>query len=149
YRCGGRLLRYTIGTTDQWDLADARDRAGEAIRAAAKGVNMAAEKKAERKAETFGDLAKQYMERYAKKHKKSWPEDQRIIDTYLNKQFENVKAKNVARAEIRTMLEKIGKVAPIMSNRVLACVRKIFNWAIGNDVAGITTNPCLQIQRPG
>ena len=36
---------------------------------------------------------------------------------------------------------------PIMANRVLALVRKVFNWAIGRDL--LDHNPCLQVKRPG
>ena len=79
YRHAGRKIRYTIGTTDQWTLADARDKGAEAIRDAAKGVNAAAKKKEQRQASSFGEVAAEYLERWAKKRKrpKSWKEDER------------------------------------------------------------------------
>src|SRR5262245_46248125 len=69
YRHVGRLRRYTIGTTNRWTLADARDKAREALRSAAKGQDPAADKKRKRLADikTFGDLSELYMERWAKK----------------------------------------------------------------------------------
>lgn len=64
----------------------------------------------------------EHLERWAKKRKrpKSWREDERIIDVNLNKRFENVRALEVSRADVRAMLESIADEAPIMANRVLA-----------------------------
>jgi hypothetical protein len=45
YRSRGRLRRLTIGDAKKIDLADAREEAREAIRAAAKGGDPATEKK--------------------------------------------------------------------------------------------------------
>ena len=53
YRHKGDKRRYTIGTYPQLGLADARERAKEILRRAAKGDDPAAEKKRERRAETF------------------------------------------------------------------------------------------------
>jgi len=149
YRHAGRKIRYTIGTTDQWTLADARDKGAEAIRDAAKGVNAAAKKKEQRQASSFGEVAAEYLERWAKKRKrpKSWKEDERIIEVYLNKRFENVRASEVSRADVRAMLESIADEAPIMANRVLACIRKIYNWGISVDL--VEGSPCVKIMAPG
>jgi hypothetical protein len=40
------------------------------------------DRRAERLAGTFAELAQEYLERHAKKHKNSWAEDERMIDTY-------------------------------------------------------------------
>lgn len=144
YRHGRRLRRYTIGTTDRWSLVAARDEARDALRAAAKGEDPAAQKKEERTAETFGELAADYMERWAKKRKKSWREDQRIINRYFLPRFEHIRAADVKRRDVRAMLEEMGET--VMANRVLACMRKIYNWAIGVDL--VDSNPCLNIPKP-
>ena len=50
--------------------------------------------------------------------------------------------------DVRTLLETIAeRPAPIMANRVLALIRKIFNVGIARDV--VEFNPCAQIERPG
>jgi integrase len=147
YRHAGRKRRFTIGTSDKWSLADARDHAREAIRASAKDKrDMAAEKRDDRQAETFGELAEQYIARWARKRKRSWPEDQRIVDTYLNPRFRNVRATEVRRADVRGLLEEIASEAPIMANRVLACIRKIYNWGISNDL--VEWSPCVKLMAP-
>ncbi len=77
YRANGRKRRISIGTYPPWSLADARDKAKEILGQAAKGEDPQAAHKRELAAETFGELAEEYLERYAKRRKKSWKEDQR------------------------------------------------------------------------
>jgi integrase len=50
------------------------------------------------------------------------------------------------RAQIRVILDEIAKDAPIMANRVLASVRKMYNWAIGQDL--VEHNPCFKVPAP-
>jgi integrase len=146
YRHAGRLRRLSIGTYPPWTLADAREAALKALRDASKGKDPAAEKKRERAAETFGELAEAYIERWAKPRKKSWREDERIIKANLLPRFKHTRAKDVTRAEVRLMLEEIAENGPIMANRVLACLRKVYNWAISQDLVG--ANPCTALSRP-
>lgn len=147
FRHGGRLRRLTIGTYPPLTLADARDRAKEALRAAQLGDDPAAAKIAARQAGTFEELADAYMDRWAKKRKRSWREDQRIIDRYLLPRWRNTAPGEIKRPEIRVMLEAQAKDAPIMANRTLACLRKIFSWALSQDL--VESNPCQAIAGPG
>src|SRR5262249_34987679 len=74
YRTNGRLRRYTIGDYPTITLEKARKEATRALRAASDGEDPAAEKKAARRGETVAELAKEYLERHAKKQKRSWRE---------------------------------------------------------------------------
>ncbi len=144
----GRQRNYTIGRVEDWLLEDARTKALEVRRAAAKGIDAAAEKHRERHAETFGELAGQYMKE-AKKHKKSWREDERIIGTYLNPKLKNIKANQVERSEVRRLLKNIAERAPIQANRVLAVIRRVYNWGIYDaEIEGVTVNPCDRMKAP-
>jgi hypothetical protein len=71
YRHRGEKRRYTIGTYPQLGLADAREEAKEVLRRAAKGEDPAMEKKWQRKAKTFRELADLYLEHHAKATKES------------------------------------------------------------------------------
>jgi len=121
--------------------------AKDALRDAAKGINPAAKKKENRKADTFKDVAGDFMERYSKKKKKSWRGDQRIIDNKLNPRIGRVKAKELTRAQVREIVETIAENAPYEANRVLACLPKIYNWAISEDL--VEANPCDHVAAPG
>ena len=83
YRFGGKWTRYTFASFPIIRLAEARQTATDALHDVAHGINPATKKKAERNSETFDYLASEYLERHAKPKKKSWEEDERIINTDL------------------------------------------------------------------
>jgi len=147
YRHGGRIRRLSFGTFPPITLAEARKMANDALQSATKGNDPATKKAKDRESDTFKTLAEDYLERYAKPRKKSWGEDQRIIDNKLVPVIGRIKAKDVKRADVRALIEKVSTTAPYYANRVLACVRKIYNWAISQDL--VEMNPCQGIPAPG
>ena len=44
-------------------------------------------------------------------------------------------------------MQIVARGVPILANRVLALVRRLFNWAISRDL--LEHNPCLQVRAPG
>ncbi len=122
----------------------------------AKGRDPAAERQAERRAAitapTFKDLADEFLKRHAigrdptEPHKRTWKEDQRIINTYL-KVWHRQKAESITRREVITLLDDIADRAPTMANRVLSCLRKVYNFGITKD--RVTNNPAHQVPPPG
>ena len=146
YRAKGRLRRLTLGPWPALSLADARDQARSALRDAAIGVDAASVKKAGRTADTFGDVAEAYIESYAKKYKRSWREDRRALDRDLLPKFRHRKMADIKRAEIKSVLRAIvDRGAPILSNRTLEIMRKIYNWAIDEELVEI--NPCVRLNK--
>jgi len=128
-------------------LASAREAASDAIRAAAHGSDPASEKAARRKAETFGELAEEYIERYAKPRKRSWRKDRLALDRDLLPVLKNRKAIDIRRRDIIKVLDGIiERGAPIQANRTLEILRKIFNWGISREI--VDANPCQMIERP-
>ncbi len=159
YRVHGRLRRLTIGPYPRITLADARQHARDALRDANFGVDRAADKIESRTAETFADLTQEYIERHASK-KRSGREDVRLLKGSQHKKRTGKKPhvplltrwgtqrlKDIKRRDVRELLDEVAARAPIMANRVLALVRKMFNFAIEND--WLETNPCHMIKRPG
>jgi integrase len=145
YRYYGKLRRLTIGGVEKIGLAAARKKAKDAIRDASNGVDPAQEKIKERLAETFGDLADAYITRHAST-KRSGREDTRILNKYLLPKLRHVRAKDVQRAQVREIIENLAQDAPIMANRVLAVVRKAYNWGIEKDL--VELNPCHKLTAP-
>lgn len=147
YRTGGRLRRYTIGPFPSISLADARSKAKELFQVVAKGDDPAYTKREERLAETFEQLASDYLEKHAKAKKRSWQEDERILRRELLPRLRHIKAKKVARRDIIDILDAIvQRGAPIQANRTLALVRKVFNFAITRDI--VASNPCQALAAP-
>src|SRR5215468_12793589 len=62
YRCNGVKGRLTLGRFDLIPLADARERARAALKAAANGYDPAAQKYRDREAPTFKNLVDRYIE---------------------------------------------------------------------------------------
>jgi len=157
YRVKGRTRRMTLGHFDVFTLADARKRAREALYEVAVGKDPAADKHDALHAETFADLAKEYMERHGK-FKRSWREDQRMLygsphkkrtgkrpHVPIVRRWGAMKVREITRRHVRDVLDDIATRAPIQANRVLAVVRKMFNFAIERD--WLDVNPCVMIKR--
>jgi integrase len=149
YRFAGKWTRHTFGTFPVLKLADARQRAKDALHDVADGINPATRKRAERDAETFEYLAQQYMERHAKAQKRSWPEDQRIIDHDLLPHFGTMHASKITRQDVNALLERKAGTAPVQANRVRALLNKIWNWGIKKGEFGLEYNPVHLTDRPG
>ena len=149
YRYEGRLRRHTFGTYPNLSLADARKKAKDALHAVAHGRDPGAEKQADRRAETFGELATEYLEGHAKPNKRSWKEDERILDHDLLPDWRSRQAKSITRRDVRVVLKRIAEERghPIMANRTLALVRRIFNFAIEREI--VVANPCHKVSAPG
>jgi len=155
YRFGGTLRCYSLGRVDQITLQDARAAARDAKQIAYKGkddpavVDPAVKRKEERNAEMFPEVAAAYIKRYAQEEKKSWRDDARIIKNVLNPKFKNKRARELTRADVRSLLEHIANDEghPVMANRVRACLSKIYEWAIEADLLLPGSNPCIGIAR--
>src|SRR5438128_2124665 len=79
YSRHGRPRWLHLGDAGAIGLADARTLAAEAMLAVARGKDPAAEKRAERGAGTFAELAARYVEHYAKRRNKSWRQADALV----------------------------------------------------------------------
>lgn len=148
YRVRGdaRKRRMTLGPYPVFSLATARDKAKEIVIAGIKGDDPAGEKRRDKAATTFQELAAAYLERYASA-KRSGHEDARMLRKDVLPEWGSRKAMDIKRRDVIALLDRIAdRGAGISANRTLAVVRKVFNWGIGRDL--IEGNPCLQVQRP-
>ncbi len=146
YRKSGRLRRMKLGTYPLLSLGKARNEASKVLRNAELGLDPAAEKQEIRKAETFEQVAREYLERHAKIKKKSWKHDERIIKKDLVPEFGSKKAKDISRRDVRSFLERKAQTAPIMANRIRALLKKIYNWAIMSEI--VEGNPVYLLPAP-
>ena len=158
YRFGGKLRMMTLRneagkiTYPAITLAEARKAHRHAQDKLDKGVDPAAkaitEREAERKAPTVAGLVDQYIERWAKPRKKSWKVDLRILEKDVLPDWGQRKAKDITRRDVKALLSKVlDRGAPIGANRLLALLRKMFNYAV-DELEIITTSPCLKIKAP-
>ena len=143
YSHHGRPRWLHLGDAGAIGLADARTLAAEAMLAVARGKDPAAEKRAERGAGTFAELAERYVEHYAKRRNKSWAQGDKLIRRHALPRWGKLQAASISRADVRAMMSRIE--APVLANQVLAAVSAVFSWAVKQEVVG--TNPCRGVDR--
>ncbi len=150
YRTNGRQRRLTLGTFPSLGLAAARVAARSALGDVARGDDPAATKQAEQRAGTFRELADLYLEKHARRRKRSWRADERMLNVDLLPVLGATRAKDVTRREVRALIEAIAhRGAPILANRTLALLRKVFNFGLDDEFPGLEGNPCARITPPG
>lgn len=93
YRFHGRKRRLRLGEYPALSLADARQMARDAIRDVSHGIDPVAANIKLRQAGTFDELATEYMERHAKREKRSWRSDKWMIDRHLLPRWRHVRRK--------------------------------------------------------
>ena len=151
YRRERRSRRLTLGVYPRMGLAAAHKAHAIAAEAVAQGRDPGAEKITKRRVDqaalTVAELAAEYLEKWAKPRKKSWREDQRLLEKDLIPELGRKKAKDVRRRDIIMLLDQIvDRGSPIAANRTLAVVRKMFNFALQRDIVYAT--PCAAIIAP-
>ncbi len=131
----------------------ARSRLGDV----AQGRDPQAERRAARQGDTFAEVAKLYLDRSAKRHKKSWREDERKIKRDLVPVLGRRKIQDIRRRDVIALVESIaegggpgrrnpGRPAPVAANRVLALVSRIFSFALEREL--VESNPAYRLRKP-
>jgi len=151
YRFEGKSRFLTLGDYPKMSLADAHKAHAEARKKVELGIDPGAEavteREEERKAPTVATLVDEYLEKWAKPRKRSWREDQRILQRDVLPAWGQRKAREITKRDVLRLLDRIvDRGAGIMANRTLAVVRKMFNFAVGRDI--VSVSPCLSIRAP-
>jgi integrase len=180
YRHAGQPRKLTLGAFPAITLEAARDIGGKALRAAAEGRDPAAEKQtakgetkraaieeARGKRDLFENVAREFIERYAKpkgmakNRPDAWKETGRILGLREDPQdakkliavggdvipaWKGRRVQDITKRDVIALLDSVNDRAPIMANRVLAAVRKLFNWCLARDV--ISVSPCTLVEPP-
>jgi Arm DNA-binding domain len=144
YAFHGRPRWYHIADVSGVGLADARKLASRVMFQVAEGKDPAAERRAERSADTFEELACRYS-KYSERKNKSWKQADALVRKNLLPKWAKLRAADISRSEVKALPAKID--APILSNQILASASAIFTWAIREEVAGIKIKAgCRRIQ---
>jgi integrase len=143
YSRRGRPRWLHLGKADAIGLADARMLAAKAMLAVAQGQDVAAEKKAERGAGTFADLAAKYLDQYAKKRNRSWSQADALVRRFAIPRWGKLQASSITRGDIKQMMARIE--APVVANQTLAAVSAIFSWGVKEEI--VAANPCKLVER--
>jgi integrase len=143
YSFHGRPRWLTIADATAIGLADARKHARRIMNDVAEGKDPAAERKAERMAGSFEELAQRYVAEWASKRNKSYKQAEALVQGYVLPRLGKLKPADITRADVKAMLAQIA--APVLMNQVLGSASAIFSWAVKQEI--VTTNPCRLIDR--
>jgi len=148
YRVGGRTRKHTIGSYPAIDLKNARSIAGKAMRAVAEGRDPGREKAESRiaKPDTVAAVVREFVERHCKANRTA-AATQRLFELHVLPRWRSRLIGDISRRDVIELLDRIvdaGK--PIAANRVLAAVRKLFNWCVARDI--IVTSPAHGVKPP-
>src|SRR5262249_46857186 len=110
-------------------IEQARNKAIEINAAIVKGENPNDKRRLEQAEMTLGDLFHEYMERYAKLHKKSWEVDESRFRLRLS-HWKGKKLSQITKTDVQKLHAAVGKNHKVEANRLLALLRIMFNKAI-------------------
>ncbi len=147
----GKRRFLTLGEYPAVSLQEARSTYNKAYDAVKAGRDPLEAKQLEHegrlKAPTVVDLVNEYIERHAKRFKRSWRKDERILNYDVVPVWGNRKAEDIAKRDVVVLLEKIvDRGSPAIANNTFQIIRKMFNWAIEKDI--LIHTPCIGIKLP-
>ncbi|MEE8272316.1 MAG: integrase family protein, partial [Alphaproteobacteria bacterium] len=148
YRMHGRLCRRTLGHYPALPLAEARGKARDVMGQAEKGIDPRAESQAakSRQAMTVKDACEFYIERYAKRNKSSWEQDDQALKRDVIPVWGNRPLVSVTDDDVNDLLWKItDRGAPVVANRILTLLKKTFAFLV--EEKRMVSNPAAGVSR--
>lgn len=151
YYLDGKVRMATLGRYPRMSVAEAHEAFAVAARVVAEGGDPARgiviDNERRRRAPRVADLAELYIEKWAKPRKRSWQKDQSMLQRDVLPAIGHLRVEDVRRQHVIELLDAVvDRGAAVQSNRVLALVRKLFNFAVSRDLAEY--NPCLAVAAP-
>jgi len=144
----GERRKPAIGRFGELTVEQARAIAQDWLADVRKGKDPSAEKTAARKAPCVEELCAKFIEDYSKpKNRPSTVKSyQGYIDRHIIPKLGALKVRQVTRSDVAGVMARMKKT-PVTANRILSCLRKMFNmgevWGFRDD----GTNPCRHIPK--
>jgi len=150
----GKPKKNTLGKYPALSLADARKAARSAMLAVSEGRDPGSEKIAARiasktQSDLVGVLLDEFIERHIRRNVKlsTQVEFERIINRDIRPLWGSRKVTTITRRDVNDLLDRVvERGANTLANRLLALVRKFFNWMISRGV--IEASPVVGVKPP-
>ncbi len=152
YKRGGRQARVTLGPASGRSLKEAREEARRIRAEAALGHDPAraiAERRHAPERLTLAQVGERFMKEMARGHRlrpRTEGEYQRLLDREILPALGERPAGDVTRREVRETVRAIESRAPIVANRTFALIRRLYAWAVSEDL--VVGSPCVGMSRP-
>ena len=144
----GARRKPAIGRFGELTVEQARSIAQDWLADVRKGKDPSAEKTAARDAPSVKALCTKFMEDYSKpkNRARTVESNQGYINRHIIPKLGALKVREVTRSDVSGLITRM-KNTPVTANRVLSCLRKMFNmaevWGFRDD----GTNPCRHIPK--
>ena len=167
YKIDGKRRYLTLGNYPITSLKNARllyqaelSKVKALRRGSADGVDPVAEKKRKQEqriaeesssiqAKTVSELCKDYLDKYATKFKRSWQEDERILNKEVIPIWGKRKAQDIKKRDVISLIEAIvERGSPGMANNTFKIIRKMFNYAVEKDILQISAATGVKLPAP-
>lgn len=147
YRMGPRSRRMTLGTYGAVTADQGRSLAQAALRKIARGDDPMAARDEKRAEKTTGDLLDDFLKLHADAKLKSRSSDEyrRLIERLVPKRFAATPITGIRRADVSALHNKLAHT-PYQANRLLAVLRKFFNWCEAQGHRPDHSNPALHVE---
>lgn len=157
----GAKRTVTLGALTEYSLDDARRWAGDLRSAVARGADPAGERDARKVAETFAEVAAEWLERHGKPNKspRALQDDRSMLARHILPEIGTMKACEITKRDVIRLLDTVAAKADARPrrdgtarklthrpNRVFELVRAIFRWAIGRDL--LKLDPTAGVKPP-
>lgn len=152
-RVNGRQRRFTVGTYPAMSLGEARSEARKILEDAARGIDAKERREQERqkadrrRRETFEAVADEFIEDYVKaKRLRTAHEIERCLRRDVIPEWGSRSVHDITRRDLKELLRKKAATSPAAANKVLEIVRKLYNWALDEEI--VATTPALRVVAP-
>jgi integrase len=126
-------IRVTVGNANRMKIEDARTAASNMLKMLRAGQDPREERKdqaaiAERL--RWEHVVESFIDKYAKKNR-TWKQTETYLAQWVTPHWKGRAISAITRSDAATVLDAVEEAtSPANANRVLAAVRKLFNWAI-------------------
>lgn len=144
YRYGTKQKRFSCGIYPRVSLAKAREIALEVLRQVDEGIDPARRR---RQIDlTVEAVVGDFVKIYACPNNRSWKEAQRVLNRELVSVHGQRDIRKISRKDVLEIMDAASaRGALYQSNRILAHIRKLFNWCIERGI--VETNPTNGIRK--
>jgi integrase len=172
YRIGGKPKKLTIGGYPLFGVDKAREAARAALMAVQAGNDPAADKRAAKRndaaSDLFEDVARQFIDRYAKPKNREWKGQARLLGlvpdpdkpegadnprTFIIKadspaaKLEGRSLGSIRKRDLLDIMDAIvDRGTAVSANRVLTVLKRLFSWAVERDI--IDASPAAAVKAP-
>ena len=136
---GDKRRELNLGNYPEVSLETARGKFEDSRKKAKNGIDPILEKEVavaeQLQAPTVHELIKEFIKRHAKPKTRNWQDTERMLNKQLDPSWGKRKVKDITKRDVSVLLDTIvDHGSPATSNQLLKLARKMFNFAIEQDI---------------